>query len=360
MTTNPFDADRPPERPRGGRRRDGGAGGRGEGRRRVDESVMVPDVQFESYYGKNVVKPAPWGHEIPVYLFLGGLAGGSGLVGAGGALTGRPALRRVGRFAAFAAAAASGVTLVMDLGRPERALNMLRVAKLTSPMSVGSWILAGFSGFAGLAAAAEAGRMALPEDSGSARALRVVEPVATAGSAAFALPLAAYTSVLLADTATPTWRESYRELPFVFVASANCAAAGLALVATPTAQNGPARRLAVVSAAVELGAGELMERRMHPLVAEPLRQGRPGGMLRAAKALTLGGGVGATVLGRSRLGAALSGAALLAGSVLTRFGIFGAGIHSAKDPRYTVQPQKERLAQRRARGDVSDSITTGR
>jgi len=360
VTTNPFDADRPPERPRGGRRRDGGAGGRGEGRRRVDESVMVPDVQFESYYGKNVVKPAPWGHEIPAYLFLGGLAGGSGLVGAGGALTGRPALRRVGRFAAFAAAAASGVTLVMDLGRPERALNMLRVAKLTSPMSVGSWILAGFSGFAGLAAAAEAGRMALPEDSGSARALRVVEPVATAGSAAFALPLAAYTSVLLADTATPTWRESYRELPFVFVASANCAAAGLALVATPTAQNGPARRLAVVSAAVELGAGELMERRMHPLVAEPLRQGRPGGMLRAAKALTLGGGVGATVLGRSRLGAALSGAALLAGSVLTRFGIFGAGIHSAKDPRYTVQPQKERLAQRRARGDVSDSITTGR
>ena len=360
MTTNPFDADRPPERPRGGRRRDGGAGGRGEGRRRVDESVMVPDVQFESYYGKNVVKPAPWGHEIPVYLFLGGLAGGSGLVGAGGALTGRPALRRVGRFAAFAAAAASGVTLVMDLGRPERALNMLRVAKLTSPMSVGSWILAGFSGFAGLAAAAEAGWMALPEDSGSARALRVVEPVATAGSAAFALPLAAYTSVLLADTATPTWRESYRELPFVFVASANCAAAGLALVATPTAQNGPARRLAAVSAAVELGAGELMERRMHPLVAEPLRQGRPGGMLRAAKALTLGGGVGATVLGRSRLGAALSGAALLAGSVLTRFGIFGAGIHSAKDPRYTVQPQKERLAQRRARGDVSDSITTGR
>jgi len=359
VTTNPFDADRPPERPRGGRRRDGGAGGRGEGRRRVDESVMVPDVQFESYYGKNVVKPAPWGHEIPAYLFLGGLAGGSGLVGAGGALTGRPALRRVGRFAAFAAAAASGVTLVMDLGRPERALNMLRVAKLTSPMSVGSWILAGFSGFAGLAAAAEAGRMALPEDSGSARALRVVEPMATAGSAAFALPLAAYTSVLLADTATPTWRESYRELPFVFVASANCAAAGLALVATPTAQNGPARRLAVVSAAVELGAGELMERRMHPLVAEPLRQGRPGGMLRAAKALTLGGAVGATVLGRSRVGAALSGAALLAGSALTRFGIFGAGMESAKDPKYTVQPQKERLAQRRARGAVGDSITTG-
>ena len=321
---------------------------------------MVPDAQFQSYYGHNIVKPAPWGAPIPAYLFLGGLAGGSGLVGAGGALTGRPALRRVGRYAALAGVAASGVALVMDLGRPERAINMLRVAKLTSPMSVGSWILAGFSGFAGLAAASETVSSVLPSDSLLARALRVADPVATAGSAAFALPLASYTSVLLADTATPTWRESYRELPFVFVASANCAAAGLALVTTPTTQNLPARRMAAASAALELGAGELMERRMHPVVAEPLRQGRAGTMLRAAKALTLGGALGATVLGRSRLGAAASGAALLAGSVLTRFGIFEAGMRSAKDPRYTVQPQKERLADRRTRGTVGDSITTAR
>ena len=366
MTTNPLDADRPPDTPRGGRRggaggaRGGrGAGGAGGGRRR-DESLMVPDVQFESYYGKNVVKPAPWGHEIAAYLFLGGLAGGSGRVGAGGALTGRPALRRVGRFAALASAALGGLALAKDLGRPERALNMLRVAKLTSPMSVGSWILTGFGGFAGLAAASETGRMLLPEDSTLARALRVADPVATAGTAAFSMPLAAYTAVLLSDTATPTWRESYRELPFVFVGSANAAAAGLALLTTPASQNAPARKLAALGAAVELGAGELMERRMHPLVAEPLHEGSSGRMLRAAKALTLAGALGATLLGRNRLGAGLSGIALMAGSVLTRFGVFEAGMHSAREPKYTVQPQKERLAERRAHGEAGDSITTAR
>ena len=58
MTTNPYDADRPPERPRGGRRR----GGRNGGRQRRDESVMVPDVEFQSYYGRNIVKAPPWKH----------------------------------------------------------------------------------------------------------------------------------------------------------------------------------------------------------------------------------------------------------------------------------------------------------
>lgn len=174
------------------------------------------------------------------------------------------------------------------------------------------------------------------------------------------MPLAAYTAVLLADTATPTWRESYRELPFVFVASANAAAGGLALVTTPTDQNGPARRLGAIGAAVELLATERMRREMHPLVAEPLEQGRAGRMLRLSRALTLGGAVGAALLGRNRAAAAVSGAALMAGSVLTRFGIFEAGIESAKDPKYTVQPQKERLEERRARGILDDSITTAR
>ncbi|HET7276889.1 MAG TPA: NrfD/PsrC family molybdoenzyme membrane anchor subunit [Dermatophilaceae bacterium] len=358
MTTNPLDADRPPEPPRGERRRDGGSGG-ARGRRR-DESVMVPDVQFESYYGRSVVKPAPWEYDIPAYLFLGGLAGGSGLVGAGGAVTGRPALRRTGRYAAVASAALGGLALARDLGRPERALNMMRVMKLTSPMSVGSWILTSFSGFAGAAMVSEVVRPRLAEGSALARVAAVGDPVATAGSAAFSMPLAAYTAVLLADTATPTWRESYRELPFVFVGSANAAAAGLALVTTPTDQNSPARRLAALGAAFELAATERMRRDMHPLVAEPLQQGRAGRMLKLSRALTLGGAVGAALLGRNRVAAAVSGAALMAGSVLTRFGIFEAGIESAKDPKYTVQPQKERLEQRRARGIVDDSITTAR
>lgn len=45
-------------------------------------------------------------------------------------------------------------------------------------------------------------------------------------------------------------------------------------------------------------------------------------------------------------------------SALTRFGVFEAGIHSTKDPRYVIEPQRRRLAARRAAGETGDSITT--
>lgn len=93
-----------------------------------------------------------------------------------------------------------------------------------------------------------------------------------------------------------------------------------------------------------------MERKMEGsmgITAEPLHSGRAGGLMRASRALSVGGTLGAVVLaGRSRALARLSGAALLAGSVCTRFAIFEAGQESARDPRYTVVPQRERLARR--------------
>ena len=52
---------------------------------------------------------------------------------------------------------------------------------------------------------------------------------------------------------------------------------------------------------------------------------------------------GALLGRRSRLLSGLSGAALLAGSLATRFGVFEAGGASARDPKYTVVPQRERL-----------------
>ncbi len=321
---------------------------------------MVPDVKFDSYYGRQVVKPAPWEADIPAYIFLGGLAAGSGLLGSGAAARGLPTLRRNSRYAAIAAVAAGGLALVRDLGKPSRALNMMRTVKLTSPMSVGSWILSAFGAFAGLAVATEAGRHLVDDDSTLGRVRRVADPVAAVGSAFFAPPLAAYTAVLLADTATPTWHESYRELPFVFVGSANAAAAGLALLTTPSTETGPARKLAVVGAAVEFAALERMERTMGEVVAEPLHHGQAGTLLKASKILTVGGALGAAVFGGNRAAAAVSGLALMAGSVCTRFGVFEAGIHSAKDPRYTVTPQRERLERRRNEGVTHDSITTGR
>ena len=56
----------------------------------------------------------------------------------------------------------------------------------------------------------------------------------------------------------------------------------------------------------------------------------------------------------------MSGVALLGASACTRFGILEAGLEAAKDPRYTVVPQRNRLAKRRAEGVFDDSITTVR
>jgi uncharacterized membrane protein YphA (DoxX/SURF4 family) len=108
----------------------------------------------------------------------------------------------------------------------------------------------------------------------------------------------------------------------------------------------------------DLVATEVMHRRMDPVAAEPLHEGRPGTLLWLSQALAVAGGVGTLLGGHRRPVAAAAGLALLTASALTRFGIFEAGIRSAKDPRYTIEPQKRRLAARRAAGITDDSITT--
>jgi hypothetical protein len=316
-------------------------------RRRGAERSMVPPADFRSYYGRPIVKPAVWHHDIAAYLFTGGLAAGSALLAAGGDATGRPALRRAGRVTALGALVASTYFLVHDLGRPERFHHMLRIAKPTSPMSMGTWVLSAFGGAAGVAAVAEAAPL-LPDRGVLGLVRKVLAPVGTAGqygAAAVAPALATYTAVLLADTATPSWHAAYPELPFVFAGSALASGAAVGLIAAPVDQAGPARRMALCGAALELYEEHRVEHG-HGLLAEPYRQGRAGRLLRAARVLTAAGAVGA-VLGRhSRVISALSGLSLLAGSMATRFGIFDGGIASAKDPKYTVLPQRERLAQR--------------
>ena len=386
MSHSEFDEFRPPEPPRkrrfgrrvdavdatdGARKTARRSGGRGaaaaaEGRR---EMLMVPEVEVEafdassSYYGRSVVKPPPWGHEIPAYLFLGGLAGGAGLIALGGQLTGREALRRNARLGSLVAVGLGGAALVADLGRPDRFYNMLRTIKLSSPMSVGSWILAGFSGGMGVAAIAEADRLTgeivpLGPLEPLRKALGVVEGPGGWIAAAFAPPLTAYTAVLLSDTANPTWNAAYRHLPFVFVSSATMAGCGLSLVTTTTAETAPVRALAAAAALSDVASMKLMESQMDPVAAEPLHEGRPGAMLRWSERLALAGGLGAAVLGHNRAGAVVSGVALMAASALTRFGVFEAGMESARDPRYTVEPQRRRLEARRAAGQTGDAITT--
>jgi hypothetical protein len=105
---------------------------------------------------------------------------------------------------------------------------------------------------------------------------------------------------------------------------------------------GPARRLALGGALLELGVERAMEASMG-ITAEPLHQGTGGALLRVSKALTAFGALGSLLGRRNRIAAGLSGACLVAGSACTRFGIFEAGQASARDPKYTVVPQRQRI-----------------
>ncbi len=302
----------------------------------------MPEATFTSYYGRPVVKASPWEADIPAYLFFGGLAAGSSLLAAGADLTGRPALRRAGRIAGLGGIAVSFAALVHDLGRPSRFVNMLRVLKPTSPMSVGTWILMAYGPMAGAAGAAEVAAV-LPIDLGWAgRLLSAVARPAGLVAAAVAPAVASYTAVLLTDTATPAWHDARRELPYVFVGSAAAAAGGLAVAVVGADQAGPARRLALAGAVTDLVVEHRMGASMG-LSAQALRTGRAGRLMRAARVLTAVGAAGTLLARRSRWTALVSGSALVAGSVCTRFGVFEAGQASARDPRYTVVPQRERV-----------------
>jgi formate-dependent nitrite reductase membrane component NrfD len=314
------------------------------------EAAMTAEPEaFRSYYGRPVLKPPVWEWKIPAYLFAGGLSAGSALLAAGADLTGRPALRRTGRLAGLASVLASTYFLIADLGRPERFHYMLRVAKPSSPMSIGTWILAGYGPAIGLAAAGEAAgllpasaRTSLPGRLLGSRLVTGAARPAGLAAAALAPGLASYTAALLAQTAVPVWHEARRELPFVFTGSAAASGGAVAMIAVPAAEAAPARRLAAAGAATELAAAWLIDHRPGVLT-EAWETGRAHRMRRLSQILTLGGGLTALTAARtSRAAGVAAGVSLLAGAALQRFGTFEAGVISTKDPKYTVVPQRQR------------------
>jgi hypothetical protein len=202
---------------------------------------------------------------------------------------------------------------------------MMRVVKPTSPMSIGTWILSGFSAATGAAVAGEL--------VGALRPLPVVRSLSLTAqgvSAVLGTGVATYTAVLVSDTAVPAWHEGRREMPFIFAGSASASAGGAAAILTPTADAGPARRLAVGGALVEVAASELMKRRLGP-AARPYEEGTVKVLDRLSTGLTLGGASLLATLGRRRPPAIVAGAMLLAGSLCKRFAIFRAGFESARE-----------------------------
>jgi formate-dependent nitrite reductase membrane component NrfD len=291
-----------------------------------------------SYYGRPIVKEPVWKPEIPMYLFTGGVAGASAVLHGIARASGNERLARTSLFAGAAMEIVSPALLISDLGRPERFLNMLRVFKVTSPMSVGSWVLVASGGTGGLAAALDAIGI-----------LRPLQRLAELGWFATGPPLATYTGALLANTAIPVWSEARGELPFVFGSSACASAGAAAAIFTAPASAGPARRAAVLGSAFELGVVHSMEKRLG-FVGEVYRQGEAGTYAKLSKGL-VAAGAGLLALGgrRSRTAAVAGGSLVLAGELALRWSIFKAGFQSARDPKYTVVPQKARKAQREAR-----------
>jgi hypothetical protein len=300
--------------------------------RRGPRPEAAADGAPRSYYGRPIVKAPPWTDEIPWYLYTGGLAGGSAALGLAARLSGNHRLAANAMSASAAGVAASLPLLIHDLGRPLRFHHMLRVVKPTSPMNIGSWILGALAPAAIGAAVAE--RLGI-----FPRLRRVAEVVA----GVLGPPLATYTGVLIADTAVPTWHGAGQELPLLFAGGAAASAGGLAAIVTPPSEAGPARRLAVGGAVVEVATSLVMRRRLGPL-AEPFQQ---GSAKRFSILATASAGAGALLLGlggRRRATAAAGGALLLASSAFERFAIYRAGIASATDPRYTVSHQRQRIA----------------
>lgn len=295
-----------------------------------------------SYYGLPALKPPVWKAYIPAYFFLGGAAGAAAAVGAAAQLAGGPSMRGLvakSRLVAAFGTAAGAALLILDLGRPARFLNMMRVFRPTSPMNLGTWVVSA-------AGASSAGALVLGRSTlGDAAGL-------VAGAAG--LPLATYTAVLLASTAVPVWQGASTSLPVLFAASATTSAASiLDLMPLAPAEARTVRVLGVAGKIVDLVAARAMERELGPARARPLREGASSMLWRAASAMTAASLALSLLPRRSPRLRTMTGILGAAGALTLRFAVASAGRASAADPRATFEPQRAaRAARRRAPGAI--------
>lgn len=287
------------------------------------------------YYDHPTLKPPVWTWEVPAYFFVGGAAGAAAMLASAARLAGASdTLVRDARWVAAIGGAISPALLVSDLGRPERFLNMLRVFKIQSPMSVGAWTLVAFSN----AAAASAVVDAVDRISGGRVPVRLVGDAAETLAAATGLVLSTYTGVLIGATAIPAWSSHVRILPIHFGASGLGAA--VSLLELLGHRDRALNLIGAGAAAVETLIGAGLEMSDTDFLRRP-REGRANGVGIAASTwsgdLTRLGGVLsgplplALRLFGGRSGSARKAAAIstIVGSLLTRVGWIAAGRDSA-------------------------------
>lgn len=292
-----------------------------------------------------VIKAPVWTWEVPLYFWFGGIAAGSSFVALACDLAGDHRSARTARKVALATLVPSPLLLVADLGRPERFLNMLRIVKVRSPMSMGAWCLTVFGNLIAAAVVAD-----LLERRRTARALGA----ATAVTGGY---LGSYTGVLLATTTVPVWARSHLFLGPIFVATATAtgtAATRLALVATGVPENHPTRtalgRVETGAISFELALAALNKRRLGRL-RNALEEGRPGQLFRVAEGVVT---AGLALRFARRYGAwthHLASLLYLAGGLAFRYAWVGAGQTSAQDDEAVALTARGRATVEEGSGD---------
>jgi formate-dependent nitrite reductase membrane component NrfD len=296
--------------------------------------LPVENTSWPGYYGLPVLKEPVWKWMISLYFFVGGLAGMSGLVALGALLKHDWELARVAVWQAAIGALISPILLIWDLGRPMRFLNMLRVLKLQSPMSLGSWILSAFGAATIPALILTEWHLHNVAQGGSMAVVHGLAIAAIAGSALSGIFLATYTGALLGVTAVPAWHLHRAILPLKFGIAGLGSASGLLEL---LGFHRPELRVIGYGAAIaETFVMISLEVNKHGAADRALHQGGSGWTLRIGEALE--GPL--AILFRAFAGPLVAAGSFILGALLTRFGWLAAGRKSAKDPEAVFAGQR--------------------
>lgn len=292
-----------------------------------------------TYYDRPMLKQSVWSIDIPIYYFLGGTAGAALTLGAAIQLVsphGRHPLRRLSgicHWTGIIGSTAGAAFLIHDLGRSSRFLYMMRVFRPTSPMNMGTWILAGAAPTA-ITTGLLVNRRGVLGDIGE---------VAGYLSGIFGAALAGYTGVLVSNTAVPLWQQARRWVPVMFVASSAASAASvLDIMVGDKASRTITRIFGTAGRVAEIAAAEEVERSVSavPTVAEPLHRGSTSVLWKLATGLTAAS-LGLSLLpGRSRARSVATGILGVAGSLCLRFAVHYLTNASARNPRAAFHQQR--------------------
>jgi len=293
-----------------------------------------PIPRKPGYYGQPVVRPPVWTWEIPIYFFVGGLGGMSPVIALGALLFHHFGVARAAMWVAAIASVLSPILLILDLGRPHLFLNMLRVFKPQSAMSMGAWILAGFG------MCVVPGLIALelqtfhPFAGAIDQILGVAAGILMFGSAISGMLLATYTGVLIGATAIPAWFLHHRLLPIHFgTAGLGSAAALLELLGHRIA---PLNAIGLFAAAVETVLLIWLSIDKHGDADRAIHEHGSGWLIRIGEVLT-----GPIPLVLRFLGAIpLAAISFLLGALVSRFGWIAVGKISGRDPESVFASQK--------------------